>query len=246
MGQRQSAARVHETVSQAVRRPQTVTTLGSGLNRYYAGDYLCFDIEGESLNLRTSRPWQVAWAIASLQDGIKSMSVVHPYWADLRVSRDAAIKTRFNPVEYAKVATPAEEALAQFNAALYNPIYKVVAQNILGYDLYVHANWCRACKQKPDWETAPIQDTHLFRIIDTHAILKARVKSWKPDLSSPEAFLCWQYRSIDFIERGLRTNLEHVGKEMKIDHDYSTTHGAVSDTELLWKIFKRAVYEVEF
>ena len=220
--------------------------IGGNLTRYYEGDFLVVDTEGEGLNLNSARPWQVAWAIASLKDGIKSTHVTYPFWPDLRVSREAALKTRFDLEYYKKMASPASSALDLFHQSLYNPTYRVIAQNALGYDVYVHKNWCQGVGKQPDWIERSLEHSYLSRLIDTNAILKARKKGWKPDLSSPENFLSWQYRAIGHVEKGLKTNLEYTGKELKIDHDFGSLHDAKSDIELTFKIFKKIVYEVDF
>lgn len=213
--------------------------IGSSLIRFRTDPFLLLDTEGESLSLGFARPWQVSWAIATLKGGIEKVTTRYIHFADLDVSAEAAVKTRFDKDKYAKEALPANEVLSELNADLYSDAYRIIWQNGLGYDYWVHCNWMRACGHKPN-------DSYLTRTIDTHAILKARKKGWTPDITNPESFLRWQYQAVGYVEKGLKTNLTEVGHEMKIEHDYATTHDAESDIRLMFKVFQKAVYDVEF
>ena len=214
--------------------------IGSGLTRFSNDTFCAWDCEGEGLSLGFARPWQVAWGLATIKSGLDPASIKMRYirWPDLRISPDTARITRFDPVTYNREARPPCEVLGEFNADLYSPAHRGLFQNGLGYDVYVHANWMRACGLKPDF-------SYLLRSVDTHAILKARKKGWQPDISSPAAFLRWQYQAVGYIEKGLKTNLTEVGQEMGITHDYATTHDAASDIALMAKVWQKAVYEVE-
>lgn len=212
--------------------------VGSQLTRFAGDPWLIWDTEGESLNTAVSRPWQVAWCLADLKQ-IHWIKTRWIWWPDLRVSRGAAIKTRFDPVAYKKNARPAKEVLDEFRADLLNPAYRPWFMRGLTYDVYIKRNWERGCGVAHD-------DSYLLRSIDLDPILKAQIKGWQPDISSPEAFLAWLYKGAHFIEKGLKTNLTEVGKNRKIDHDYAGTHDAANDIVLLWKIARQVVFEVEF
>ncbi len=213
--------------------------IGASLNRYWDGDYVLWDQEAEGLNLAIHRPWQIAWAIASLKDGIKSIHVEYPYWKDLRVTKDAARITRFDPVLYAKKARPAKEVLREFRSVLLNPDHRPVFQNGLGYDVYILDNWCRGAGE-------PVDHSYLARSIDTSSVLKAKIKGWKPEIDDPVMWQGWQYKCQSWIERGLKTNLTDIGKARGIVHDYSTLHDAESDIKLMWEIYRQVAFEVEF
>ncbi len=213
--------------------------VGNNLLRYHQTGFLIEDTEGESLNLAFTRPWQISWGLADLKQ-IHWIKTRYIWWPDLKVSRGAAAKTRFDPAVYKANARPAREVLDEYLTDRDNPAYRVVFQNGLGYDEYCKRNWERGCGlDGPKW------GDHLLRVIDVNAILKARAKGWIPDISSPEAFLAWQYKSVDWIEKGLKTNLTQIGQMRQIEHDYDKTHDAENDIQLMWKIFKEVVYEVE-
>lgn len=212
--------------------------VGNTLTRYHSS-FLCIDTETEGLNLAFHRPWQVAWCTADLKS-IHTIKSRYIWWPDLEVSRTAAIKTRFDPVVYKANARPAREVWDELASDLYNPSYKIVWQNGLGLDVYAINNWARGCG------LPPLDYSLLCRSIDTNAILKAQIKGWTPDISSPEAFLAWQYKALDYVEKGLKTNLTQIGQARKVVHDYDKTHDAENDIQLMWKIFKEVVYQVEF
>lgn len=212
--------------------------IGSSLTRYNPS-FLLIDTEAESLNLAFTRPWQVAWGVSSLKE-INFIKTRWIWWDDLCVSRTAAIKTRFDPVAYKAKAQPANEVLTELLIDLLNPLHKIIWHNGLSYDIYAINNWARGCG------LPPLDYSLLCRSIDTNAILKAQIKGWTPDISSPEAFLAWQYKALDYVEKGLKTNLTQIGQARKVVHDYDKTHDAENDIQLMWKIFKEVVYQVEF
>jgi hypothetical protein len=213
--------------------------IGSSLHRYKDNArYVGVDFEGESLNLRFARPFQISYCIADNKE-IKDIRTSFILWKDINMSQDAARITRFNRDLYFATARPAEEVLTEFDAVTYDPNTEIVWQNGLGYDYYVHRNWRRLCGK-------PHDDSYLDRAIDLKALTQAMKKGWVPDMSSPLAFRAWQYRAASYVERGLKSNLETCGKEEKIDHDFSTLHDATSDIVLMMKIFWKRLYQVEF
>lgn len=213
--------------------------IGANLHRFKTGARYCgWDVEGESLSLFHSRPWQIAWCVADNKE-IKTTKSAFIRWPDLNVSAEAARITRFNRDLYEATARPADEVLAEFEAVLYDPSIETVWQNGLGYDLYAHRTWRRALG-------LPIDDSYLIRSIDLTSLTKALKKGWTPDISSPEAFLAWQYKMDAFWEKGLTTRLEVCAKEEKLDHDLTTLHDALSDIVLMMKVYWKRLFQVEF
>lgn len=216
--------------------------IGSTLTRFHQGGFLCVDTETEGLNLHYSRPWQIAWGVCNARgEMVGTVKARYIWWPDLAVSEDAARVTRFDYNVYKAGARPPREVYDEymFDRDKAHKDAKIVWQNGLGYDVYVIATWERAMGITPDF-------SYLIRTIDTNAILKGIAKGWTPDISSPEAFLAWQYRCQGWIERGLKTNMTDAGKARKVGHDYSTTHDADSDIRLMGKVFGKILYEVEF
>ena len=212
--------------------------VGSTLTRFKQTQrFLLFDFEAESLNLFASRPWEVAYALCT-QKQIISIKADYIWWPDLRVSRGAAAKTRFNEMEYKAKARPAREVLDEFEKHLLDPTIIPVGHSILGYDAYMHRNWRREVGLPCDW-------SWLMRLMDTNCLVKGILKGWTPDISSPMAYSAWQYRAANHIEKGLKSNLGDTGRAWKIEHDYTTLHRAESDITLNHKVLAEALFKIE-
>lgn len=209
--------------------------LGENLVRFKDQKYLIWDLEAEGLNLFYTRPWQIAYAIATLK-GVEKIVTEYIYWEDLNVSKDAARITNFDIRKYKKEAKPAEEVLSKFDELLYSEQYHSLFHNGLNYDVYVHKTWRRLMGRKTDF-------SYLKRAYDTSAILKGYKKQWTPDFAN---FIKWQYQMNNFIEKGLKTNLTQMGKEFGIKHNYDSLHSADSDIDLTQKVFKETAYKYEF
>lgn len=214
--------------------------IGNSLHRFHPTGFMLLDTETESLNLRYSRPWQIAWGVCDTKGHFSSIKTRYIWFDDLHVSDDAARITRFDYNVYKAGARPAREVYEEFKVDRDNPEYKVVWQNGLHFDCYVIATLERALGIEPVWPG------YLLRSIDTNALIKAQQKGWLPDVSSPEAFLAWQYRAVEWHEKGLKSNLTHAAKARGIEHDYSTTHDAESDIRLMGKVWAKVLYELEF
>mgnify|MGYP001586669846 CR=1 FL=1 len=213
--------------------------VGSTLHRFRANARYCgWDLETESLNLRFARPFQVAYCIADNKT-IETIRSDFIWWPDLEMSEDAAHITRFNPGTYKLAARPAAEILEEFDAVIYDPSVETVFQNGLNYDVYIHQNWRRLCGK-------PVDFSYIIRSIDLTTLTKALRKGWQPDISSPEAFLAWQYKAATYHEKGLKSNLEFCGKEEKIEHDYGELHEAANDVVLMMKVYWKRLYQLEF
>lgn len=211
--------------------------IGSSLMRFYLGEYCPFDCEGESLNLHASRPWELAWGVAT-NKGILQSKSRFIWWPDLRMSADAARITHFDFSHYKATARPAREVWDEFSADL-TPARRIVWQNGLNYDHYMLRNLRRALGLADD-------DSYLMRSIDTNCLLKARKKRWVIDTSTPEAFLAWQYRAQEWHEKGLKTNLTDAARELRIPVDTTQTHGADYDIRLMFAIYQQLLVELEF
>lgn len=209
--------------------------IGSNLRRYKdSQSYLGYDVETTDLNLRFAMPWQVSYGKFTSKK-IESIKTRYILWPDLKISDDAATITRFNKKFYLERAEDPKKVLEDFELELYDPSNDIVAQNGLGFDVYVHDNWRRALGKKSDF-------SYLSRYLDTSALTKAIQKGWKPDLQN---LLAWMYKAIDYREKGLKSSLEWTGKQYKIEHDYGALHDALSDVGLMIKIFQKQLWMIE-
>ena len=196
--------------------------------------YLVFDTETEGLNLIDSRPWQVAW-IVTQGDKVLEEHDVYVKWRDLNVSKDAARVTGFSKEEYERKAVKCSDAMKLFASYLYNPEYKIVGHNLLNFDVYIVNVWRKLLKLTSDY-------SFVDRIIDTRSIATAIAKNIPVDQDN---FLAWQYKMVNYVERGLRTSQATLLKRYDIPHDPKRLHDALYDITMNYKIFRKQLYEIE-
>ena len=196
--------------------------------------YLVFDTETEGLNLINSRPWQVAW-IVTQGDKVLEEHDVYVGWDDLEVSKDAARVTGFSKQDYERRAIDCSDAMKKFASYLYNPDYKIVGHNLLNFDVYIVNVWRKLLNLTSDY-------SFIDRIIDTRSIATAIAKNIPVD---KENFLAWQYKMVNYIERGLKTSQATLLKRYDIPHDPKRLHDALYDIMMNYKIFRKQLYEIE-
>ena len=213
-------------------------SIGAELLRYNKTQKYCiFDFETEGLSLGRSRPWQSSFIIVQ-DSSILEEHNDYVWWADLAVSQGAAIVTHFNYEDYKGKAKPAKEIYDKWASYIYDPQYICMGHNILGYDSMLAGTWARGIGAKPDY-------SWMIRSIDTNCISKAVKKGFKPEKSSPQAFLSWQLKLSSYVERGLKTNLTAMSKENKIEFDYATLHDGLQDIKLNNLLWDKLKWQIE-
>ena len=218
--------------------PSITAMLGESLLRYNKEViYVPNDMETEGLNLYHSRLWQCSWARCTIE-GIIEIKNRYIWWDDLSVSEDAAFVTRFNYDDYKSRARPAREVLDEYEADLFNTVYRPIGHNVLGYDTMIHQVWRRGCGLKPDYSYLP-------RCIDTLALARAYRKGIKPNISSPEAFLAWQYQMMSIRDKKMKCSQGALNKEFNLGYDESGLHDAFRDISLNMDVFKQLIWKVE-
>ena len=196
--------------------------------------YIIFDTETEGLNLVKSKPWQAAWIVAQGNKIIKKYDKLI-YWDDLNVSKDAARITGFSQSYYEKNAEDPKKVWKEFSKYLYDDSYKIVGQNLLGFDVYMIDVWRKLIGE-------PLLQDYINRIIDTKAIATAIVKESPVD---EKDFIYWQYRWLNYRERGLKTSQLTLLKKYEIDFDPKRLHDALYDIEMNFEIFHKQLYDIE-
>jgi len=196
--------------------------------------YVVFDTETEGLNLVTSRPWQVAWMVVE-GDKIIEKNDLFIEWPDLQVSEGAAKVTGFTEKEYNKKCEPPKQVWEKFSQDLYNPDHLIVGQNLLGFDVYMVNIWRRLMNLGADYSFIP-------RILDTKALATAIAKEM-PVVK--DDFIGWQYRLLNYRERGLKTSQATLLKKYNIDHDPKRLHDALYDIEMNFKVFRKQLFDLE-
>lgn len=196
--------------------------------------YIIFDTETEGLNLIKSKPWQAAWIVAEGDRVIKKYDkLIH--WDDLNVSPDAARITGFDKKYYNNNSEPADKVWKEFSKYLYDDDYLIVGQNLLAFDVYMVDVWRNLIGEKLD-------QSYIKRIIDTKAIATAIAKNAPVDKDN---FIYWQYKWLNFRERGLKTSQLTLLKKYDIAFDQKRLHDALYDIEMNFQIFRRQILEIE-
>ena len=209
------------------------------------GHYIRFDnkstfvfIDCETLNLCLNSvnnlPWQVSM-IKSVGGKKTDERDFHVKWdTDLKISKDAARITRFDPKKLEKIGKKPEEVLHEVVDWLDNADY-IVGHNILGFDIYLIRGIYKFLNKSYK---------HIVpKIIDTLSICRGINNDIKP--KDKESFLAFQFRMLNIRNKGQRNSLEAVGKSYSIDHDYSKLHDAIVDLELNLKVWNKLKYEIE-
>ena len=196
--------------------------------------YIVFDTETEGLNLVTSRPWQVAWLVVE-GDEIIARNDMFVHWPNLNVSEGAAKVTGFSLKEYNKKSMPQNIVWDKFSEYLYDENNLIVGQNLLGFDVYMVNIWRKLMGRNADNSFVP-------RIIDTKSLATAIAKQIPVD---KDDFIGWQYRLLNYRERGLKTSQATLLKKYNIDHDPKRLHDALYDIEMNFKIFRKQLFDLE-
>lgn len=217
--------------------------LGENLLRFNKKQkYLIFDGETEGLNLMASRPWQWSFATFDLYNNYEE----HDYlikWNDLQMSAGAAAITGFNFIDYKNNAKDPKEILDIFDSYLFNKDYKLVFHNGLGFDTMIYNVWRRNLNLPVTYDYLYDRE---FACYDTLSLSKAYKLGISPDISSSKNFLSWQYRLLSKrLDRGVKTNLAAMGRELKVDFDEKNLHNAKYDIRLNVEVFRKLIWMME-
>ena len=213
----------------------TLYKMNDNLLRYNKKQkYIVFDTETEGLNLIKSKPWQAAWLVIEGDKIIKKYDKLI-MWKDLNVSRDAARITGFDRKYYNQNAEDPVSVWKELSKYLYDEDYLIIGQNLLGFDVYMVDVWRKLIGEKLD-------QSYIERIIDTKSLAMAIAKESPVDKDN---FIYWQYRWLDYRQRGLKTSQLSLLKKYEIDFDKKRLHDALYDIEMNFKIFKKQLYDIE-
>ncbi len=208
-------------------------------DRIVAGHpYVVIDTETESLNLITSRPWQVSWLVVEGKRIVKTFDKF-PWWEDLKISEGAAKVTRFNFDAYKKKAEPAKDIYELLGSYLFNEDYLVVGQNLIPFDSYQIKNWQLGIGKTRDF-------SYLNRTYDTLALARSYKKGFKPpqNLTSVN-ILAWQYKMLSFYEKTLKCSLGVLCKDFSIDYDSTVAHDGLYDIFKTKEVFEKLIWGLE-
>ena len=196
--------------------------------------YIVFDTETEGLNLIKSKPWQAAWLVIEGDKIIKKYDKLI-MWKDLNVSRDAARITGFDRKFYNRNAEDPVSVWKELSKYLYDEDYLIIGQNLLGFDVYMVDVWRKLIGEKLD-------QSYIERIIDTKSLAMAIAKESPVDKDN---FIYWQYRWLDYRQRGLKTSQLSLLKKYEIDFDKKRLHDACYDVQMNFEIFLKQLWNLE-
>ena len=57
--------------------------------------------------------------------------------------------------------------------------------------------------------------------------------------------IAWQYRWLNYREKGIKTSQAHLLKHYDIPHDPSLLHNALVDIEMTFSIFQKQIFDLE-
>jgi DNA polymerase III epsilon subunit-like protein len=209
------------------------------LLRYDKSKELVF-IDCETMNLCLNRcnnlPWQIAMLKVKGSKIIESKDLYIKWDTDLKISKEAAEITRFDPTKVEKLGITPESAFKQVSEWLTGCDY-IVGHNLLGFDIYLFRMLYKEFGAVDLYREIP------RKIIDTLSIAKG-VKLGLP-YDREEDFLAYQYKTYHIIKKGLKCNLRALGKENKIEHDYERLHDALVDLELNLKVWNVLKWQID-
>lgn len=186
------------------------------------------------LNYCHNRPWQIAMLKCQGDKIIDSKDIYLKWKTDLKISKDAAKITRFDPKNIEKHGISPEAFFPTLKDWLEKADY-IVGHNILGFDLYILNEYYKYMNEKPM--------DFLSKSIDTNLLFKGIKTSTAYD-SKKETLPEYMYKLYHTKVKNVRTNLTAAGKDLSIEHDYESLHNALSDLELNFKVWNKIKYMV--
>lgn len=183
-------------------------------------------METEGLNLHSSRPWQLAWIVC---EGNKVIQKYDRYldFPNLNIPDVVQKLTGFNWNHYNARKEDPKLVYNDFKKYLFNPEYKIVGQNLLGFDIYMVAVIQKFINEKIDY-------SYIDKIYDTRALGKA----YREGLQKPKSnLLSWQYKIINDRSLKAKVSQNQLLKYFSIDFDERKLHEALYDVEMCFKVF---------
>jgi len=199
--------------------------------------YLVFDYETCNLNLvsNQNKPWQLAYILFQ-GDKILEQKDYLLSWKNLKVSKEAARITGFSKSKYDKLKVCPKKALNEFSSLMSEKDIIPLGHNVLGFDVYIYNIHRRLCGLPTDYSFCD-------RIIDTVCLARAVKKNIKKPKS--EKLLPWQYRLLNFREKGLKVSLQQCCKDYNIEFDPTKLHDALYDIRKNMEVFNKIIWQTE-
>lgn len=197
---------------------------------------ILFDTETEGLNLRNSRPWQLAWV--EMKNGkVINKEMHYLAWDNLNVSKEAAAVTGFNKRTYDAKKEDPREVIEKFWNLLYESDTVIAGQNILGFDIFI-LNIARK-------EIGFLEDySFLYKCIDTVPLSRAYLLGFKH--SKNETMLEFCYKLLNHKPKNrISVKLSNMLDKFGIKYKEDKLHDALVDTEMTGQLFIRLARVLE-
>ena len=111
----------------------------------------------------------------------------------------------------------------------------IIGHNILGFDIYLIKDY---------YQLMGYDYRHLLpKTIDTNCIARG-FKIGAP-FKRDEQFLTYQYKILHTRKKGVRTNLQALGREYELDFDPDNLHDALNDLDLNIKVWNKIKWHID-
>ncbi len=193
-----------------------------------------FETYNINLNFNHNVVWQTGLLKVRNNEIIDSKDILIKWPTKLKISSEAAFITRYSQEKVDRLGIPPEKAFEVIYSWL-NEAKWIIGHNLLNFDLYLLKEWC-LLYNKP-WKHFPA------KILDTNAIAKGigLGMPYRPE----DNFLEYQYKMLNEVKKGLKTNLTALGKQHKIEFDFESLHDGFNDVLLNKKIFDILKFNLE-
>ena len=192
--------------------------------------YLFLDCETHNLCLNkvSNLPWQIAFIEMEGDKVVRKNDCYIKWGPEYEVSQDAKRITKFDQSKYERLAKETLEVEQRLTEAIKNADY-IIGHNLVGFDLYLLRSFYQSVNK--NW------DFFSDKIIDTLALAKAiKLNITIPEGSDMQLF---NYKMVNKRLKNMKTNLQALGKEFSIQHDYENLHDAICDLELNIKVWNK-------
>ena len=199
-------------------------------------EYVFIDLETENLclNREQNLPWQIGMIKVKGNKKVAEKDIYVSWERDLNVGKEAARITRFSPTQYKKRAIPYDEIFPTVKDWLDNCDY-IVGHNTLGFDIYLIKDY---------YQHMGCDYRHLMeKMIDTNCVARG-LKLGIP-FKRDEQFLTYQYKMLHTRKKGVKTNLQFLGKEYDIQFNSETLHDALNDLDLNIKVWNKIKWHID-
>lgn len=193
---------------------------------------ILFDTETEGLNLRTSRPWQIAWV--EMKNGkVLNKEMHYLAWDNLNVSKEAAAVTGFDKRVYDAKKEDPKKIIDKFWNLIHQPDIILAGQNIIGFDIFI-LNIARKC-------IGYLEDySFLYKCIDTVPLSRAYLLNFHR--SENETMIEFCYKLLNFKPKGrISVKLSSMLDKFGIKYKEDKLHDALVDTEMTGELFIRLI-----